>query len=128
MQPTVEILELQGSLIATGGQKLFEVVNQRITGEVNTLLIDLSRVRFADSAGLAMLVRMYKLCQGVGVKVALCSIQSQVTLLLELTFMQKIFEVFLDRQAFYTHWEKQFPKDAVLPDLNSIPVIEVKIS
>lgn len=102
-----------------------DVVSQHIKSGIAVLLVDLHQVKFADSGGLAALVRSYKMAQKAGIKLSLCSLQSQVIFLLQMTATDGIFEVFQDRQAFYQVWSQQFPPDALIPSVDEFTVSQV---
>ncbi|OLP15597.1 hypothetical protein BST81_25305 [Leptolyngbya sp. 'hensonii'] len=122
----IQIIEFDGRLTGSSGRKLLEVVGQSLGSGMTLILIDLELTSFADSSGLAGLVRSYKLAREAGAKIALCSPQIQVACLLELTFMKKTFDIFDDRQDFYNNWVKQLPKNAPVLPLNDFQVLRLK--
>jgi anti-anti-sigma factor len=126
MQPVIDVIEFKGHLILSSGQRLIDTVNQHIKSDITTLLIDLHLVKFMDSAGLAALVRICKLSQGVGIQVSLCSARPQVKFLLDISCIGKIFKIFENRQAFYDSWIQEFPKDALLPSVDELRVTRVE--
>ena len=126
MQSLVEVIELSGDLTVPGGQQLVEVASQHMKSGVSVLLVDLHQVRFADSAGLAALVKVYKMAQKAGIKLSLCSLQPQVTFLLEMTSTNSIFEIFQDRKDFHKAWSQQFPPDALIPEMEEFKVSRVE--
>jgi anti-sigma B factor antagonist len=125
VQSLVEVIELNGNLTVPEGQQLMDVIGQHIKSGVSVLLVDLHQVRFADSAGLAALVKSYKMAQKAGIKLSLCSLQPQVIFLLEMTSTDGIFEIFQDRPDFYQAWSRQFPPDAMIPSMDEFTVSRV---
>jgi anti-anti-sigma factor len=64
------------------------------------VLVDLKNVNFMDSSGLGALVLAFKTLRAANSKLVLCSINEQIRILFELTGMDKVFEVFSDRDEF----------------------------
>lgn len=62
-------------------------------GKIN-IAIDLSDVRFVDSSGLGALVSGYKNASARNGNLKLCSLQSQVKSMFELTRLHRVFEIF----------------------------------
>lgn len=56
-----------------------------------SMVINMSRVDFLDSAGLMALVKVHALAKAKGVQVTLCSIPSSVKIILELTQLDRVF-------------------------------------
>ena len=53
-----------------------------------------------DSSGLGALVLALKTVRGAGLKMFVCSINEQIKMLFELTSMDRVFEVFENREEF----------------------------
>lgn len=68
--------------------------------ETSRLLVDMSQVDFMDSAGLMALVSSLKLSRSLNCRLSLCSVLPSIRILLELTQLDDVFEVFEDRVAF----------------------------
>jgi anti-sigma B factor antagonist len=58
------------------------------------LLVDLKEVRFIDSSGLGVLVSGYKNASTRQGSIKLCSLQSQVRSMFELTRLQRVFDIY----------------------------------
>ncbi|WP_071518075.1 STAS domain-containing protein [Geitlerinema sp. PCC 9228] len=67
---------------------------------VKLVLIDLQDVTFMDSAGLGSLVTILKSVRSAQGKLCLCSVNAQIRMLFELTGMDKVFQIYRDREAF----------------------------
>jgi anti-sigma B factor antagonist len=84
----------QGSIDLRGGmtlsQKMAEVVPQRH----QLWVIDLVEVDFMDSFGLVCLVKGLKSARQIGCRLVLCNVQAPVRLILELTQLDSVFEIF----------------------------------
>jgi anti-anti-sigma factor len=125
MKPILEIMKITSPLDTLTGRKLVAVVNQKIQSGATAILIDFEMVEFTDSAGLAALVTIFKATQAAGVRFALCSIGSQFEMLLQITSMTNIFEIFPDRETLYRDLLKGYPQGAKLPDLETGHITEV---
>ncbi|BAZ42894.1 anti-sigma factor antagonist [Calothrix sp. NIES-4101] len=76
------------------GVALNEKMSQ-ITANVNQLwVIDLAEVNFMDSSGLLPLVNGLKTARQNGCRLVLCNVQAPVRLVLELTQLDSVFEIF----------------------------------
>ena len=119
------VLELQGNLVLTRCDTSLNAIKDAIKPKTGAILLDLNNVSFVDSAGLAILVRLHKLTQGMGTRLALCSLSLQMNQLLQLTSMDSFFEIFTNREGFYESWASQFPAEATVPQLDAIPVVTI---
>ena len=100
MNILVDVLEVRGALDNNKGKSLLTAVeNLTAQEESSTFLLDLTQVKFIDSAGLGALVKVLKATEAKGKRFVLCGIQSQVSMLLKLTRMESLFEIVSDRSA-----------------------------
>lgn len=81
-------------------------VKQQLTKAVESLreevlLVDMAEVEFLDSAGLMALVTTLRLAQNLDRRMSLCSISPSIMILFELTQLDRVFEIFKNRHAFY---------------------------
>lgn len=97
---SVKIFSPTGIIDSINGGELRREVNDAIAAGAKTILIDCQDVTFMDSSGLGALVMMLKHVREVEGKLALCAINDQLRLLLELTSMDTVFQVFPSREAF----------------------------
>jgi anti-sigma B factor antagonist len=125
MKSVLEIIKITSSLDTLTGRKLVAIVNQKLQAGTGGILIDFEMVEFTDSAGLAALVTIFKATQAAGVRFTLCAIGSQFEMLLQITSMTNIFEIFPDRETFYQDLLKGYPHGAKLPDLETGHITEV---
>jgi anti-sigma B factor antagonist len=66
-----------------------------ITPNPNQLwVIDLAEVNFMDSSGLVPLVNGLKMARASGCRLVLCNVKTPVRLVLELTQLDSVFEIF----------------------------------
>lgn len=125
MYQNLLIIELSGSLTLVKTEQSLSQIKQSIKAQTGNLLLDLSHLGFVDSAGLAVLVRLQKLTDSMGMRMALCSLPMQINQLLQLSGMVDFFEICHSRADFYQSWSSQFPKGSSVPDLATIPVITI---
>lgn len=64
------------------------------------ILVDLQDVTFMNSSAIGTLVATYKKVREKGSTLSLCSLNDQVRLIFELTKMNHLFDIFIDRQDF----------------------------
>lgn len=96
----IRIIELKGNLDAHKSQEFREEVSSSLESEAKIFLVDFKDVSFMDSSGLGALVLAFKTVRAYEKKLVICSINEQVRILLELTGMDKVFEIFADREEF----------------------------
>ena len=82
-----------------GNQLRIEITSAVETG-VDIVLLDLQDITFMNSAGLGTLLAALKAARKIGGKISLCSVNEQVQLLLRMTKMERIFEIFNNRDEF----------------------------
>lgn len=101
MKPQVKVIPLDGILDGVSGAQLRREIDEAIKEGSYVILIDCAAVDFMDSSGLGALVMGLKQTRSIGGRFALCGINDQIKLLLELTDMQSTFEIFESREVFY---------------------------
>ncbi|KAI9133130.1 STAS domain-containing protein [Acaryochloris sp. CCMEE 5410] len=67
---------------------------------VKTILLDLQDVTFINSSAIGALVAMHKAVHGRSGKLSICSMRKQVSLVLKLSRMDQIFDIFTDKEEF----------------------------
>ena len=93
-----------------------------------TLLIDMHTVESIDSNGLIMLLSIFKTAIANKTSLVLCSIQTQLRLIFEISKMDRTFTIFDNYDALVAHIEIKAELNAYKPDLNNtskvlLPVI-----
>jgi anti-sigma B factor antagonist len=81
-------------LDAHNSEMLKTEVNRIFNQGTHELLIDLKDVRFIDSSGLGVLVSGFKNASTHQGSLKLCSLQSQVKSMFELTRLHRVFDIF----------------------------------
>ena len=100
MNCVLEVIEPKGILDGTKTVDFRNKIDQSIKNGVQMILVDFTDVTFMDSSGLGALVLALKTVRSSGVKLVICSINEQVKMLFELTSMDRVFEIFTNREEF----------------------------
>ena len=119
------IFDLQGNLTLNTKQDILEIIKRNVKAETESIALDMGRVGFVDSAGLALLIQLCKFTMGLGIRLCLCSISEQMSQLLQLTSTASLFEIFDSRESFYQAWVDEFPSEATVKPLETVPTIGV---
>ncbi len=88
------VLTLRGRLTLESFGLLHTRVRSLMTGGARALVLDLSAVRYVDSTGVAELVQSHVTTTRRGGRLALAMIPSQIDLLLHMTQLDRIFDLF----------------------------------
>lgn len=88
------LLQPQERLDANGGNALETQLAGLMPQKQALWVIDLAKVNFMDSAGLVSLVTGLKAARQIGCRLVLCNVQPPVRLVLELTQLDSVFEIF----------------------------------
>lgn len=90
----LEVFHLPRILNHRTGFDLLAEVNASLARGVHNIILDLRDTAFTDSAGLGCLVKLQQQITGGGKCLALCSVHGQVKMVLELTELEGIFEIY----------------------------------
>ncbi len=94
----VDVISLSGRLDAAAAPEVREEIRALIELGSGKLVIDLNDVKFVDSSGLSVLVLALKAAHAKGGKLALLKVNSTLRSLLELTRLQRVFEIYDDEE------------------------------
>lgn len=94
------ILEPTGVLVGSTAQTLMQAVQNALEEKIATIALDLSQVNFIDSSGLGTLVSLHTKVRLAGGKFYLVNPQAQARSLLDISDMDRIFEVYDSRSDF----------------------------
>ncbi|MGD1875771.1 MAG: STAS domain-containing protein [Mastigocoleus sp.] len=97
----VAIVQPGENLDASKSQEFREEITSLLESGSKTILVDFQDVKFMDSSGLGALVLSFKTLRAAERKLVICSINEQVRILFELTGMDKVFEIFANRDEFH---------------------------
>jgi len=100
MSKSSRVLEPIGLIDNAGGTQIRREVSDLLEAGIEMILLDLTNITFMDSSGLGALVAILQQVRKKEAHLYLCSINDQVQIILELTKMDKIFDVLTDRAAF----------------------------
>lgn len=100
MNPVVKVIQPAGILDSAKGSEFRQEIGELVENGANILLIDFQDVTFMDSSGLGALVLALKTVRAAGGKLFICSINEQVRMLFELTSMDRVFQIFANRDEF----------------------------
>ncbi|MCU0568150.1 MAG: STAS domain-containing protein [Oculatellaceae cyanobacterium Prado106] len=100
MNSNIKVIQPAGVLDGTQTHQFRGELDDIVNTGARVILIDLQNVTFMDSSGLAALVTAFKTVRSAGGKLCVCSVNQQVRMLFELTSMDRLFEIFADRDAF----------------------------
>jgi anti-sigma B factor antagonist len=95
----VSILDLSGKItIGEGDVILREEVNKLLETDRKSILLNLDKVTYMDSAGIGELVACFKRASESGAKLKLLNPSGRVSDLLSLTKLQQVFEIFSEEK------------------------------
>ncbi|MDZ8109207.1 MAG: STAS domain-containing protein [Nostoc sp. DedQUE12a] len=98
----VILFKPQASIDLQGGMALSEQMAGVVPQPNQLWVIDLAEVNFMDSSGLVPLVKGLKAARQRGCRLVLCNVQTPVRLILELTQLDSVFEIFDTYEDIFT--------------------------
>lgn len=109
----VNVLEIAGRVDSYSVPKLRTHLSKSVNRHHANFVVDLTRVNFIDSSGLAALVQAMRLCREWGGNLCLSSPQRPVRMILELTRLDKALDIFPNNSeaiaSFATTMNSQLP-------------------
>lgn len=99
MNPAVKVVQPSGILDGTKSNQFRQQICASAE-QAKIILIDFQDVTFMDSSGLGALVLSFKTVRSSGTQVFLCSLNEQIKMLFELTNVDRVFKIFLNREEF----------------------------
>ena len=100
MNSTVKVIQPDGIFDSVKGGEFRDQINELVNSGIKLVLVDFQQVTFMDSSGLGALVLGLKTVRAAGGKLFICSINEQVRMLFELTSMDRVFQMFANRDDF----------------------------
>lgn len=94
-----EILSFEGRITVDNSNKMRERLAATLKLKPRELAVDMSRVASIDMSGLATLVEATRIARGQGTRLMLAGIQGQVAYLLEVTHLDQLFDITVERQS-----------------------------
>ena len=101
MSNNIFTFEPSGYITAANASELEQELKATVLSpEYSAFLLDLSNVEFLDSSGLVALVSTFRITKSLGKRLSICSVSPSVRIVLELTGLDKVLEIFDNRAAF----------------------------
>lgn len=94
MNSDLKLIQPSGILNSSLANQLCQEVDESLKSGDRLILVNLQNVTFIDSSGLGGLVNAFKSARAAGGRLVLCSVAEQARMLLEITGMDQVFEVF----------------------------------
>ncbi|MEG3930000.1 MULTISPECIES: STAS domain-containing protein [unclassified Microcoleus] len=99
-KPITVIRPLDYLNAATAGEFDVQLTTAIAAPGVVAVLVDLAEVKFIDSAGLMALVSGLKQAKKMGRRFSLCSVSPGIKMILELSQLDRVFEIFENVDSF----------------------------
>ena len=96
---SAEVLELRGDIDLNEKPKVAAQLEPLIERQTTGIVIDLTKVPYVDSSGLAIFIDALQRVQQYGGKLALAGLQDNVRLVFQISKLDKVFEIFGDSQS-----------------------------
>lgn len=97
----VKAVQPSGILDKTKALQFELEVNEIIASKADVVLIDFQNIDFMDSSGLGVLVNAIKKVKSAKRKIVVCSLNNQVRMLFELAGLDRVLEIYRNREAVY---------------------------
>jgi anti-sigma B factor antagonist len=88
------VLPLEGEIDLHVSPNITASLNMMIEKKPSRLIVDLSRVSYIDSSGLAVLIEGMQRVQQYGGKFALAGLQESVRIVFEIARLDQVFQIF----------------------------------
>ncbi len=101
MNPIVKVVQPSGILDRTKAIQFDQEITASLAAEADLVLLDFQDINFMDSSGLGVLVNAIKMVKSARRQIAVCSINHQVRMLFELAGVDRLLEIYPNRDAVY---------------------------
>lgn len=95
----IEVLALPQRVVMANAAEIRKAIIARVESGRRRIVIDLGKTEFMDSSGLSVLISTLKAVRKVNGAVVLLNVSEGVRALIELTRLNEIFDIFVDRDA-----------------------------
>ena len=95
-KPPPNVFELEGEIDLHVSPEVAESLRPTIEKKPKVLVVDLSKVTYLDSSGLAVLIEAMQNVQEYGGKFALANVQESVQHIFEIARLDQVFQIFRD--------------------------------
>ena len=99
-KPITVIRPLDHLNAATAGEFTEQLTTTISAPGVVAVLVDVGAVTFIDSAGLMALISGLKQAKKMGCRFSLCSVTARIRMILELSQLDRVFEIFENVESF----------------------------
>lgn len=93
LTPTAAVVTLSGDLDLATAAELRNLLQETLI-ERSHLVLDMSDLRFLDSTGIGVLVRIHKRAKAIGGVLAFAEVPDNVVKILEVTCLDRVFPVY----------------------------------
>ncbi|HEY9875991.1 MAG TPA: STAS domain-containing protein [Candidatus Obscuribacterales bacterium] len=101
VRPQMTIVEPSGYVNASNAVEFQGQLAKAVSSPgLSIVLVDMEQVEYIDSAGLMALVSALNLAQSLQRRFSICSVSPSVKMIFELTQLDRVFEIFENRDAF----------------------------
>lgn len=100
MNSELKVIQPSGILNSSMANQLCNDIDETVKSGTRIVLVDLENISFIDSSGLGGLVNAFKSIRSAGGRLVLCSVCEQARMLLEITGMDQVFEIFPNQAEF----------------------------
>jgi anti-anti-sigma factor len=100
MNSIVKIVQPSGILDGASTNQLRREISDVVENGADIVLIDFQDVTFINSSALGALVSTLKIVRSAGAELFICSLTEQVTMMFNLTKMNRVFKTFASRDEF----------------------------
>ena len=91
----VAIVDLRGKIdFGEGSKRLRDTLGELVASGMNKILLNMKEVGFVDSSGIGEMVRGHVHLSKIGGQLKLVNLSKHVTMLLQVTSLNKVFEIF----------------------------------
>lgn len=101
--PMLKVFQPSQFVTEVNAQEIRDWVKESLTSGASNLLIDFCDVQFINSSGLGALAIALKMVHENGCRLALCALNPQARMTLEISGMYKAFEIYNSQDEFAAH-------------------------
>lgn len=91
-----DVLPLEGEIDLHISPEVADTLRAMVENKPKALVVDLGKVTYMDSSGLAVLIEGMQAVQGYGGKFALANVQESVQHIFEIARLDQVFQIFPD--------------------------------
>ena len=104
MSDHFKLVQPIGILDSVSANNLRREIIDLIEHGVEIILLDLQNITSIDSSGIVALINTLKVVNAAKGELFLCSLSNQVKMIFELSRMERVFQIYRDRQDFETRY------------------------